>query len=127
MGNINNQLKELVRKGYRAEDAALALGIDVDVANLAIQQVTMPGRSVTLHELIENFKPKAAEILMEIAQDPDVKAADRVKACQIMLNGEGQLPEINAFDLGKKMIDFQAAVNRARQMPKVIEAEAVNG
>jgi len=126
MAGINKQLRDMVRKGYKLEDAAAACGLDMDVASMALESMGGCERKVTISELIENFKPKAAEILMEIAENGE-KDSDRVKACQILLTGEGVMPEVNALDITGKMILFNQALARANgQAAKVIEAEVVN-
>lgn len=124
MANINQQLRALTKKGYSIEDSAAAMGLDVDVAKMALQ--SMQGRKTSLQEVVEDFKAEGLEILMEIARNGE-KDADRVKAVQLLLSGEGVMPEVNAADISGKMIQFHRLLEQTNNPQKMIEAEVVNG
>lgn len=102
---------KLVREhGLSVEDAALALGLDVDTANLAVQADR--GEKLNINDMVDSFKPRAIEILQNIAEDPDTEARDKIAACKILLQGEGIMPEINANDLSERIKRMRIAAGR---------------
>lgn len=125
MANINQQLRALTKKGYTLEVAAKVLNLDLDVAKMAVQ--SMSGGKTNLQEIVEEFKEEGLEILMEIARNGE-RDSDRVKAVQLLLSGEGVMPEVNAADISGKMIQFHRLLEQTNQQSqtKVIEAEVVN-
>lgn len=121
MNNINNkQLNDLVRKhSCSIAEAAEMLGLDIDVASLALASSVK--ERVSIEELVNECKPKCIEILFDIAQDLDVEPKDRIAACKILVQGEGVLPEINANDR------TAAKLARMREIAaKVIDVPAFN-
>ena len=99
----NMQLMKLVESGLSVKEAAEALGLEVSSAEMAVQSIKEPAREVTLEELITSYKPKAVEVLANVMLHGENESA-RVKAAQIILEGQGQLPEIHAVKL-RSMLD----------------------
>lgn len=93
--NVNRNLRSLIREGLTVEQACASLGLDVEAGQLAMLSLESPRKEVSVSELIENFRPEAVGILMDIARCSE-RDADRVKACQILLEGKGVMPEVNA-------------------------------
>lgn len=106
--NINKQFKQLLAEGLTPEQAAQACGIDAEAAHLMIVSEEHKTKPVSIQELIEEFRPEAVRVLIEIARGygDDVRASDRVKACQILLEGKGVMPDVNAAAASKLMERF---------------------
>lgn len=102
--NINKQLKSMVRDGVPIKDAAESLGVSLDAASLAMMGEDKQKVNVT--DLIEGFRSEAIEILMDVARHGQ-KDADRVKACQILVEGKGIMPEVNAAAADKLLGMFE--------------------
>jgi hypothetical protein len=129
IGNVNKQLAKLVQEGLTIEQACRALNLDVDAGQMAMMSTgASKNKVVSLGELVESFKPQAVEILMEIAKMGE-RDADRVKACQILLEGKGIMPEVNAAG-ASNLIEMFEQMKRATNMPSakipIIEAEEVS-
>lgn len=119
--NINDQLRTLIKKGLTPEQAAGALGLDLDGANLSILSTTE--KVITLDELIKEFKPIAARVLMDIALHGENENA-KVRAASILLTGEGVLPELNASSLSERFAKMKRALKGVEDMESVaIEVE----
>ena len=95
MSNVNKQLRALMNDGLTLAQACRSLDLDVEAGALALATMAPTQKETSLGDLVERFKPEAVNILMEIAQNGE-RDADRVKACQILLEGKGVMPEINA-------------------------------
>lgn len=95
--NINKQLNQLIREGLTVEQACASLGLDVDAGSMALMTGTArtSRKEVSLAELIEATRPEAIHVLIEIMRCGE-RDADRVKAAQIILEGKGIMPEVNA-------------------------------
>lgn len=90
--NTNRLLRQLMEKeGLTLSQACESLELDIEAGNLAM----MTGQKVDITQIIEGFRPEGAEILIDIARN-GTRDADRVKACQILLEGRGIMPEVNA-------------------------------
>ena len=74
---------------------------------------------ITAHKLIEEFRTDAIEILKDIARNSENDHA-RVRAVDILLNGKGIAPEVNASQLSERL-------KRMRELnSKVINIEVVS-
>lgn len=87
------QIQNLIRNNnFTVEEAAKALGLDVSEAQLIMMKGNSPTAKVSLASLREDFLPEAFKILKEVAQFGE-RDCDKIKACQIIIQGEGVLPE----------------------------------
>lgn len=94
--NINKQYHQLIREGLTPQQACECLDLDIDAAQMAMMsQGAEKNKEVTVTELLERFKPEAINILIDVARTAE-RDADKVKACQILLEGKGVMPEVNA-------------------------------
>lgn len=114
--NINRQLQALIREGLTTEQACASLGLDVEAGQLALMAPTRGNKPVNISELIDSFRPEAINILIEIARCSE-RDADRVKACQILLEGKGVMPEVNAAAATKLFQDFEKMKRAVGEMP----------
>jgi len=108
LGNQGLQLRALIRQGLSIIEASQAMGIDEDAARLALDSSS--NKSYTVDELIAKHKPRVVEILMQIAELSDNDNA-RVKACQILLTGQGELPGMNLAKLNERFEKMKHALN----------------
>lgn len=109
----NSQLMALVRKGMSVEDAAAALELDIDVAKMSVGSIRK--EKFSLADMIEEAKPTAVRVLIDVLENPDAENKDKIAAAKIILQGEGVLPEINA----------NAFSERVRRMREAIDIEEV--
>src|SRR5687768_16957505 len=94
--NINKQLHQLLREGLTTQQACECLGLDIDAAQMALMSSGADkNKEVSVTELLEKFRPEAINILIDVARTAE-RDADKVKACQILLEGKGVMPEVNA-------------------------------
>lgn len=90
-------------------EVAETLGLDESVVGMAVASVTTPAAEVTVEELVAKYRPQAIKVLADIMEHGENESA-RVKAAQILVEGKGQLPEVNsekyakAFDAMKKVL-----------------------
>jgi hypothetical protein len=106
-GNINKQLQKLIREGLTMAQACESLGLAIEAGELAMISLGNDrNKEVSLGDLVESFKPEAVNILMEIARCSE-RDSDRVKACQILLEGKGVMPEVNAASATLLMEHFE--------------------
>ncbi len=99
MNGIERQLNSLLAEGFDLPDACTALGLDVAQGSMMVKVASK--EVVTIEELVENSKPEMIQVILDIARGriPDTRPADRLKACQLIVEGKGVLPEntSNAF------------------------------
>lgn len=103
----NKQLQKLMNEGLTLQEAASSLGLDIDGADLAMQSMTK--REVSLAELVKQYQPRAVRVLMDIVEHGENESA-RVKACEIIINGKGVLPEMNASQIAERFAMMKRAV-----------------
>lgn len=110
MNSNNTQLRDLIRRGFTREEACAALGIDVDAGEMALLSGGGSSKEkVNLQELREDFIPRALEILKDIAENGE-RDSDKIKACQIIIQGEGIMPEIGASDYSERIRRMKLAM-----------------
>jgi hypothetical protein len=116
----NNTIRKLIREGHDIKDVCDMLGMDIDAANFALLQGdNREEKRVNINELCDEFKPRCIEILKEIAENSE-RDADRIKACQIIIQGEGVMPETNMNDFSDRLIKMR------RAMGEIIEISESN-
>lgn len=111
MKTNNAQILKARRDGFSDAEIASMFNLDPDVVKLAVSSEL--DEKVSLHELRENFLPEAFDILKEIARDGE-RDADRLKACQIIIQGEGVMPVIEANK-------WSARLEKLRALDNIIE------
>lgn len=112
----NRQLKILVDQGLTLEEAAESLGMHPDAARLAMAS----GRKVkSIAEMIEDFKPEAAKLLMDIARYGENESA-RVASLKILMTGEGILPDASASELSKRLENMRK-IQQSQEPAQLIE------
>lgn len=92
MKTNNRQLVDLIRKGFSKEEACAALGLDTEVATLALEACTETVFKV--EDARTELLPLAFDVLKQVLESGE-RDADRIKAAQIVIQGEGVLPDIN--------------------------------
>lgn len=92
MKTNNKQLVDLIRKGFTKEEACAALGIDTEVATLALEATCETVFNV--EEARKEMLPLAFDVLKQVLETGE-RDADRIKAAQIIIQGEGVLPDVN--------------------------------
>lgn len=91
-GNTNILLRKLMdSEGLSLSQACESLDLDIEAGKMAL----MEHKKVSVEDIIEQFRPEAIEILIDVART-GTRDMDRVKACQILLEGKGVMPEVNA-------------------------------
>lgn len=93
MKTNNRQLVDLIRKGFSKEEACAALGLDTEVATLALESCSDEVWSV--EKARADMLPLCFDVLKQVLETGE-RDADRIKAAQIIIQGEGVLPDINA-------------------------------
>jgi hypothetical protein len=81
-------------------EIAETLTLDEDIVQMAVDSLREPAKEVTIEELVAKYRPTAVRVLAEIMQFGENESA-RVKAAQILVEGKGQLPEIQSEKYGK--------------------------
>lgn len=119
MSPENSQLQKLLNQGLTIEQASEALGLSVEASSLALSSAKE--EVVSVEELVARYKPKAIEVLANVMLYGENESA-KVKAAQIIYEGKGQLPEMQASKIQKMLNDMMviAAENRA----KIIDIKA---
>ena len=117
MSELCNQVKKLMEDGLSMAEAAEALNLEPQAVALALKGEAR--NVITAHKLIEEFRTDAIEILKDIARNSENDHA-RVRAVDILLNGKGIAPEVNASQLSERL-------KRMRELnSKVINVEVVS-
>jgi hypothetical protein len=113
----NRQLRAAVDAGFTVEEAAQSLGLDPQAAKLALAS----GSKVeSLHEFVEKLKPEMINVLAEVARYGENENA-RVRAAQILLTGEGVIPEVSSSALTKRLENMKKAQMNMIEDQRVIE------
>jgi hypothetical protein len=92
MKTNNQQYHNLRRKGWSHQDACMSLGIDPDVAALAA--IAHSEAVFNIENARKEMLPLAFDVLKQVLETGE-RDADRIKAAQIIIQGEGVLPDVN--------------------------------
>lgn len=100
--NVNRQLFKLVRdEGLTIEQACASMDLDIEAGQMAMMSFgKAKNQEVTLTQLVERYRPEAVEVIVEIMRTGE-RDADRLKAAQILFEGKGLMPEVNAAAASK--------------------------
>jgi hypothetical protein len=96
----NSTIFKLLSQGMSVGEIAETLTLDEDIVQMAVDSLREPAKEVTIEELVAKYRPTAVRVLAEIMQFGENESA-RVKAAQILVEGKGQLPEIQSEKYGK--------------------------
>lgn len=118
------QLQKLIQDGWSLGDAAEALNMDVGSAQMVL--ASSAKKTLTLSEMINEWKPRGIQILMHIAEDLSAENKDRIAAIKILVTGEGVAPDLKAGGLDERILLMKRAMGVVdNQQPKkpVIDIE----
>lgn len=107
MPSLAQKIKKVMQQGNcNAQEACEALGIDCDAAIMA--DLAESKQTVDIQQLIEDAKPKAVQVLVDIIEDSEAENKDKIAAAKIILVGSGELPNlgVNGYeDRFKKFLE----------------------
>lgn len=119
MKTNNRQLLDLIRKGFSKEEACAALGLDTEAAEMALMSSTEEKFSVK--NVRESLLPLVFDTLKMVIETAE-RDADKIKACQIILQGEGEMPELNAEDMSDRVRKFKMRMGEVEVIDVVDES-----
>ena len=107
-------LKTLLSQGLTLDQAAESLSISFEAASFMLQASTK--KSINVDEMLDEFKPTAIRLLMDIAEHGESEAA-RVKALQILLTGSGKLPEEGSVNIQGRLDRMKQILGTVQDIP----------
>jgi hypothetical protein len=97
----------LRRKDFNHEEACVALGLDPEVVKFAVE---VSGDKVwSIENARKEMLPLAFDVLKQVLETGE-RDADRIKAAQIIIQGEGVLPEVNVEEHSERRRRWLQAV-----------------
>jgi hypothetical protein len=94
MNQIQKIKKVMKDTGCSVVEACEALNVDCDASMLS--SMANSGEEYSLAEIIDKGKLRAAQVLVDIIDDPSAENKDRIAAAKIVLIGSGELPQLGA-------------------------------
>lgn len=117
---LQQKIKKIQQEtGCTPTEACESLDIDVDAATLA--SLASEEKEITLAEIIEGGKTKAARVLVDIIEDCSAENKDRIAAAKIILIGSGDLPNIGISAYEERFAKFAALAKEFEKEANVVD------
>lgn len=121
--DLIQKIKKVMRDANcDVKDACEALNVDCDAAILA--SLAESGKEISLAEIIENGKVRAAQVLMDIIDDTAAENKDRIAAAKIVLIGSGDLPQLGINQYEERFKKF-AEIQKKYELREVKHANVI--